>query len=167
VLLKRKENSAPRDSTRKLKKNLSHFNLLDLQFSQYEQTQGGSAPSVSTGRRSVRSHARQQIGARNIPQSRGFRTSGPTHGNRPNTCTPTAPNVMAVTSSKLHRMPAWNTAGAGGEWREFGANSSPPLGAAMNASPSGNEPPFLRFMAILVLVWLAASAIVLGRYHLF
>jgi hypothetical protein len=32
VLLKRKENSAPRDSTRKLKKNLSHFNLLDLQF---------------------------------------------------------------------------------------------------------------------------------------
>ena len=38
--------------------------------------------------------------------------------------------------------------------------------AAMNASPSGNEPPLL-ILAILVVVWLAALAITLGRHYLF
>jgi hypothetical protein len=37
----------------------------------------------------------------------------------------------------------------------------------MNVSPSGNDPPFLTFLAILVLVWLAASAIALSLSHLF
>ena len=37
----------------------------------------------------------------------------------------------------------------------------------MNDSPSGDEPPFMTFMAILLLVWLAALAVILSRYYLF
>jgi hypothetical protein len=40
------------------------------------------------------------------------------------------------------------------------------LGATMKTAPSGNEPPFLTFVAILMLVWLAASAIAFSWHYL-
>jgi hypothetical protein len=85
------------------------------------------------------------------------------------TRTPIARNVMAITSRDSSRVPAWKHGGGpeGNGSNPEPALSRPLFGGTMNVSPSGNDPPFLTFLAVLVLVWLAASAIALSLSHLF